>query len=368
MEVHDDRIIAVGLRRWKAYNLRPILAARCRSLHFVADTRAARRLTPREGDALAVWGATPSDGVTALAQETGAAVLRIEDGFIRSVGLGSDLIPPQSLVLDRRGIYFDATRPSDLEILLNTAAFDAADLEIAARMRGLIVDRGLTKYNIEPRRPPDWDPRGRRTVLVPGQVETDASIALGGTAIRSNLALLRAVRDACPDDYIVYKPHPDVMSRNRRGQLARQAAAHIADRIESECSITSCIDACDAVHTITSLAGFDALLRRKPVTTWGAPFYAGWGLTDDRSTGAPAFARRTRTLTLDQLAAGALLQYPVYWDKARRRISDCESVLSNIARERETLERTGRLDGLRDGLFKRQIRKLRTLGRAWFAA
>jgi capsular polysaccharide export protein len=37
---------------------------------------------------------------------------RMEDGFIRSSGLGSDLLAPLSLVLDKTGIYYDASRPA----------------------------------------------------------------------------------------------------------------------------------------------------------------------------------------------------------------------------------------------------------------
>jgi capsular polysaccharide export protein len=59
---------------------------------------------------------------------------------------------------------------------------------------------------------------------------------------------------------------------------------------------------------LTSLIGFEALLRGTQVVCWGQPFYAGWGLTQDRHP----HARRTRRLALDELVAGALLRYPVY--------------------------------------------------------
>ena len=35
----------------------------------------------------------------------------------------------------------------------------------------------------------------------------------------------------------------------------------------------------DEVHTLTSLTGFEALLRGIEVHAYGGPFYAGWGLT-----------------------------------------------------------------------------------------
>eukprot|EP01042_Synura_sphagnicola_P032507 gene32507-41815_t len=47
-----------------------------------------------------VWGAARPAGLDDLIAQTGARLVRIEDGFIRSVGLWSDLIAPRSLVFD----------------------------------------------------------------------------------------------------------------------------------------------------------------------------------------------------------------------------------------------------------------------------
>src|SRR3546814_20429812 len=77
-----------------------------------------------------------------------------------------------------------------------------------------------------------------------------------------------------------------------------------------ELSVTSCIDACAEVHTMTSLTGFDALLRGTHVVKYGQPFYAGWGLTEDHIKNGMATGRRKRRLTLEQLVAGVLLRYP----------------------------------------------------------
>ncbi len=56
---------------------------------------------------------------------------------------------------------------------------------------------------------------------------------------------------------------------------------------------------------MTSLTGFEALLRGKAVFTYGLPFYAGWGLTQDRH----AHPRRHRRLSIDELVAAALIGY-----------------------------------------------------------
>ena len=84
---------------------------------------------------------------------------------------------------------------------------------------------------------------------------------------------------------------------------------------------------------MTSLSGFDALLRGKRVVVYGRPFYAGWGLTEDRLS----IPRRQRQLTLDALVAGALLRYPIYWDPILKGYTTCEAVLRNIVETRDRL-------------------------------
>ncbi|WP_332813503.1 capsular polysaccharide biosynthesis protein [Ramlibacter sp.] len=361
------RLICIGFRRWKAANLRPILAGALADVLFVPDVEAARGQQPRPGDWLVFWGAVPPTGCVELAQACWAEVVRVEDGFVRSVGLGSDLIAPRSLVLDRTGIYFDPSRPSSLEHLLNTAGFSAQELDEARAVREFIVANGLTKYNLGPRRAPHWNTSGKRVVLVPGQVEDDASIRLGCAGVRTNAGLLKATRAACPGAFIVYKPHPDVASGNRRGRLALEKALRWADYVETQVSVVSCVEVCDEVHTMTSLTGFDALLRGKKVVVYGQPFYAGWGLTHDvlGPEQGTAFARRRRQLALDELVAGTLLKYPIYWDPKLKGYTTCMAVLRQLAAERDALEGSGRLERLRTGWWRRQARKVRILLEVW---
>ncbi len=290
----------------------------------------------------------------------------MEDGFIRSVGLGSDLIPPLSIVLDKRGIYFDATSPSDLEHLLNNHIFSDDDIHRAKTVREFIVKHQITKYNIEPRKSICWPSKNKNVILIPGQVEDDASIKLGCTNIRTNLDLLNYVRDSHPEAFIVYKPHPDVLSKNRKGYIHAKKIFEYADHIEHSTSIISCIEACNEIHTMTSLSGFDALLRGKKVVTYGQPFYAGWGLTIDLALNATAFERRKRNLSLEELIAGTLLHYPIYWDPILRGYTTCEGILNRILEKRTQLEATGKLEKLHIGYTRRQLRKLKIIFQSYF--
>jgi capsular polysaccharide export protein len=114
------------------------------------------------------------------------------------------------------------------------------------------------------------------------------------------------------------------------------------------------------VAYLTSLSGFDALLRGKSVTTYGLPFYAGWGLTTDKAVfPASCSARRTRQLSLDELVAGALLRYPIYWDHDLKGVTTCMAVLLRIQAQRDALQAQGRLHHLKYGFWRRILRKLR---------
>lgn len=307
-------VYALDFSSWKRAVVCQCLApARVVFVASVADVPA--------GAVLAVWGMKP----LAVALPEGVRVLRLEDGFLRSVGLGVDLIRPMSWVIDGRGIYYDATRPSDLEHLLSSASFSAAQLQRAQRLRERIVAQGLTKYNTggDP-----WQrPAGAASVvLVPGQVESDASLAYGAPGIRSNMALLQAVRAAHPDAHVVYKPHPDVLAGLRARGAGEQEALRWCDEVVEHAPMGELLMAVDQVHVLTSLAGFEALLRGKPVTCHGQPFYSGWGLTRD----AVPNARRTRRLSLDELVAGALIEHPLYLSRADSHLITPEQALDEL--------------------------------------
>ncbi len=308
----------VGFSPWKRPIVRDFLQGS--AVHFVKRPEA---VAPNQ--TLAVWGL----------KETGSmSAIRLEDGFLRSVGLGTDLIRPLSWVTDRTGIYYDSSRPSDLEQTLETAPFEPALLARARALRERIVSSRLTKYNVGGQA---WQrPKGaKRIILVPGQVETDASIASGAPGIRRNMDLLRTVREANPEAYLLYKPHPDVVAGLRARGQGEEGASQCCDEVVDG-DLIQILGQVDALHVMTSLAGFEALLRGKAVTCHGQPFYAGWGLTTDL---APV-ARRTRRLCLDSLVAGTLILYPTYISRVTGRFTTPERALDELLEWRSRRSRT----------------------------
>jgi capsular polysaccharide export protein len=296
---------AIGFAFWKRETVAPLLWRGTEGTLFLSDADSVRR-----GDRIAVWKSRTSARVLSELDRRGARLIEVEDGFIRSVGLGADCVPPLSIVVDRRGIYFSPDQPSELEELIENASFPRELLGRARTLREVIVASGLSKYGsggaaLERRH------ATRRHILVPGQVEDDRAVVSGGGSLTSNLELLRRARAEAPDAYLIYKPHPDVEAGHRKGGIADELCLSVADEIVRKEPISGLIDLVDEVHVNSSLAGFEALLREKPVTTYGVPFYAGWGLT--RDLGAVP-DRRTAERSLDQLVAAVLLLYPRYLD------------------------------------------------------
>lgn len=269
-----------------------------------------------------VWGlARKQELQRKLAKRTlGASIWCMEDGFIRSNGLGAALIAPLSVVMDQRGIYYDATKPSDLEVYLKTMpALDDQQLARVDKLIKRLLDQQVSKYNVGHYQAlllPSTTAHQQK-ILVVGQVEDDMSVQCCASRINTNLSLLQKVRHDYPNAYIIYKPHPDVQAGLRRGKIRQADMNRYADQVVTDIAMPVCLAAVEAVHTISSLTGFEALLRGLTVVCYGIPFYAGWGLTDDQACHTQAdiiYQRRSRieSLTLAQLVYGTLIHYPLY--------------------------------------------------------
>ena len=325
--------VGTGMRMWKR---RPLQQFFGQTRRMVFDDKTPTAHPERR---LMVWA-----GKTTQALDQAGAV-HVEDGFLRSRGLGADLIPPLSLVCDDLGIYYDPTRESRLERLI-AASPDLPDpaRTRAAALIGKLTAAGLSKYNLGGQMLPVGLPSGRR-ILVPGQVEDDASIRLGAGAVRTNLALLQAARAANPTAVILYKPHPDVEAGLRVGAVPD--AARYADAILTRTDVAAALAAADEVWTMTSALGFEALLRGKRVTCLGAPFYAGWGLTTDHLP----IPRRSARPDIVGLTHATLIEYPRYHDPLTRRPCPVEVIVDRLT--------AGQLPA--PGYFNRSLAKLQGL-------
>ncbi|APG95031.1 capsular biosynthesis protein [Sinorhizobium americanum] len=262
------------------------------------------------------WGGRiPAKAAMAVARVRRLPHWHLEDGFLRSVGLGKDGDAPVSIIADDLALPVDGGQASRLELLIAEAAGGGHDA-LGQRIRERMVEYRLSKYNNLPHRPPSIVPSGRRRILLVDQVFGDVSV---GRALGSRRSFDRMLDDALASGaQCVVRTHPDVMAGYRKGYITERAASTpgvilLADKV----SVASILDVVDEVWTVSSQVGFDALLRGLPVRCYAVPFYGGWGLTEDRVSPGAEFALARRAVarpTADQITAAALGLYPSYRD------------------------------------------------------
>lgn len=182
-------------------------------------------------------------------------------------------------------------------------------MENARAALDLLIEKRLSKYNL----PDVGDPtrhfavKTRRRVLVLGQVDNDAAVRMGNPAGWRMSDMVRLAKLENPNAEILYRPHPEIYKGYQRSRLKADQIERFARIVSPDGPLIDLFETVDHVYTLSSLSGLEALLRGLEVTTLGTPFYAGWGLTDDRTQ-----KHRGRSLTVLELFAGVYLKYPRY--------------------------------------------------------
>ena len=122
----------------------------------------------------------------------------------------------------------------------------------------------------------------KKRILVIGQVDNDASLRYGNPHKYTMEQVIEIAKYENPLADILYRPHPEVYKGFQKSRFRQNKIKDFAEIISPDTSLPEILKIVDHVYVITSLAGLEALLRDIPVTVFGTPFYAGWGLTDDR--------------------------------------------------------------------------------------
>jgi capsular polysaccharide export protein len=284
------------------------------------------------------WGGRIGSKITkAIATARLLPHWRLEDGFLRSVGLGKAGSLPLSIVADDLGLSTDASVASRLERLIIEA--DDADAGLGANVREAIVHHGLSKYNHLPHDEPIFAGNGRRRVLLVDQVRGDVSVP---RSLGSENSFETMLNDALASGaHCIVRTHPDVIAGYRRGYLTEMAAGRPGVTLSAEpISAAAILKVVDEVWTVASQFGFDALLRSVPVRCYAAPFYSGWGLTEDRMSERArriVAARRTATRSIDHLAAAAFVHYPIYRNPETWETTDVFRTIDAIVAGRKLL-------------------------------
>lgn len=291
--------------------------------------RAPLFLRPRNIDAVAGWGTKESGRRAAkVARKLGVPVLYLEDGFLRSIRPGKTS-PGFSLVVDYEGIYYDSTRPSTLENILNSDRELLAGIEASVeRAKHLILAHKLSKYNHAPRLTTrDLRERDRQRVLVVDQTAGDNSVEMGGANAHTFRRMLAAALNENPHATVYVKTHPEVSAKTKRGYLTDIVEGERTVVLRHPINPMSLVAEMDRVYTVTSTMGFEALLTGRQVTCFGIPWYSGWGVTDDRQY----CSRRSRSRSIDELFAAAYFHYTTYVNPRDHKLGDIFDVISWLA-------------------------------------
>jgi capsule polysaccharide export protein KpsC/LpsZ len=358
----------LGFSKWKHQHMQDYLSEY--SCVFIEDKEKVEHIISQaegyQDKVFFVWGYKDRKKVKQYAEMKSIPYYRVEDGFIRSIQLGAEKSVPLSICIDSKVLYYDATQPSDLEDLLNTYDFksDSELMERATKCISLLKDLNISKYNNVNQKNIEaiYGEKTKKRILVVGQVEDDQSIKRGCAKTLTNNDLVWIAKTENPDAEIIYKPHPDVLFGKRAMQSNPNDVKEIAKVITEPLSLTDAFETIDHVYTITSLSGFEALLRGIPVTTIGAPFYSGWGLTDDRQE----VTRRKRKLTVEEIFAAAYILYPRYMNpftKEKIQIEDAIDLLTflrGLKEDKETDQNKNSAAFLM-GFHKTQLPLLKTI-------
>lgn len=221
-----------------------------------------------------IWGYKAPDYFIGYVRKQKLDVFFLEDGFIRSGPDDNSSAPPLSIVMDSQAPYFDTTRPNDLTDLIANFDFeqDGYDETLAQELLDYYVAKRVSKYNHQPYVDviPIYGVKNKKRILILGQVPHDDSLKYGSGIGITLLDVVNKAIDENPEAQIIVKPHPmtldDPSTINTLAELdclVLTQSIHLVDALET----------IDHVYTITSLGGFEALLRGKKVTVLGRPFY-----------------------------------------------------------------------------------------------
>lgn len=270
-----------------------------------------------------------------------------EDGFIRSIGLGVDGSPSFSIVEDDVGIYYDATAPSKLENLLNSYDFssDAQLMEDAKRAMGLIREHCISKYNDAPEvdgRFPIELGMTERNILIIAQTAGDASLEYGMLDPFTTEDMIRSAIEENPDAKIYIKMHPDVLSGKKTSDIDPSSIDDRCKTITENVNPISLLKHFDKVYTKTSGMGFEALIVGCECVCFGMPFYAGWGITDDRGRFPVKLgmteSRRGQKLSVEEIFAAAYILYTRYHNPYTNKPSDIFDTIETIIKMSNSLK------------------------------
>lgn len=280
-----------------------------------------------------------------VAYRDNAQIVVAEDGFIRSCDTWCGNSKPQykeahSIMFDTAAFYFDATKISNIEKMLNDVdlVITAEQRAEARRLIDKIVKNKVSKYNHQPMAIPSIGRPGVPKVLVVDQSYGDFSIKLGMADESTFEKMLQKAIEDNPESDIIVKTHPDTIAGKKGEKKGYYQDLQEHDNIykmTEPINPYSLMEVCDKVYVCTSQFGIEALMAGKEVHVFGMPFYAGWGLTIDEQH----LERRTNIRTIEELFYIFYCMYTHWVDPESQSITTIDKVIDKMILLRERYQR-----------------------------
>jgi hypothetical protein len=260
----------------------------------------------------------------------------IEDGFIRSIGIGLSKEPGLSITLCGDTAYYDAYNSSNFELTLNSdRIFSKDELDYASKSINLILKHRISKYNNSPFLPIQIGDSNRSKLLIVDQRFGDASISSSMANEESFKRMLIEAIENNPDYDIIVKRHPDAVKGGKQSYFNDAAVEYLkytssVHIIDFDIHPHQLIEMVDKVYVVSSGLGMEALLMGKQVYCYGAPFYSNWGVTKDMIN----IERRNKKRTIEEIFYTSFILYSRYYSPDLERVCSIEECIDYVIKHR----------------------------------
>lgn len=309
-------------------------------LNFSKMTKPKNEIEASLCDEVIQWGITENNNkksVSNLMRKFGKKPFIIEDGFIRSVGIGLSKEPALSITLcGSNTAYYDSYNASSFEEILNSdRVFTDEELMKAKSTISLITENHISKYNDSPYLPVSIGRTDARKILVVDQRYGDQSVVCAKANENDFQSMLvNAIRDN-PDADILIKRHPDAVKGDKGSYFSDVNVNFTRDinnvhLIDYDIHPHQLLEMVDKVYVCSSGLGFEALLYNKEVLCYGVPFYSNWGVTTDRIKED----RRIKNRTIEEIFYVSYIECSRYYSPDLARVCDIDDCIEYIIKNR----------------------------------
>ena len=149
------KLCVAGVKLWK----RPFFKHYFKDniIGFWKDPHLSLNFASKKNAVVLCWSSYVNETLKQQCASRNIKLEQIEDGFIRSNGLGAALVKPLSLSIDDLGIYYDPRSESRLERYIKASStLLPAKIDRAKKIQQKIIQLGISKYNLTSKKPPAY--------------------------------------------------------------------------------------------------------------------------------------------------------------------------------------------------------------------